>query len=85
MLYPMTEVSLSLFALSKVLSVEEYEKFVTRTKVGHVADYSMPVEDTKRLLSSVRGHIVNMPLHYMDHTTLIKPGLMVNEFTGLVY
>lgn len=64
---------------------EDYEKFVTDTKVGHVAYYDMPLKDIVRSLSDVRGHIVAMPLHYMEKVALIDPGinLEVNDLTGI--
>lgn len=64
---------------------EDYDKFVTDTKVGHVAYYDMPLNDIGRSLSDVRGHIVTMPLHYMEKVDLIRGGinLEVNDFTGI--
>jgi len=57
---------------------------VTKTKVGHVADYSMSYCHVRDLLSQVKGQIVEMPLHYMEKVDLISKGLnlAVNEFTG---
>ena len=71
--------------LMPVRTTAEYDAFVTQTPYGHVADYSMPLEYIVRLLSNVRGHIVNMPLHYLEDVQLIHPGFnpSVNEFTGL--
>ena len=70
--------------LRKVRSTADYDKFVTQTKIGHVADYNMPLDYVVKGLSAVRGHIVSMPLHYMEHTHLIAPGLNleVNPLTG---
>lgn len=58
---------------------------MTKTKVGHVADYSTPVDKVQDLLSEVKGQIVEMPLHYMEKVDLISKGLnlAVNEFTGI--
>ena len=70
--------------LREVRTKEDYDKFVTQTKVGHVADYNMPLDYVVRGLSAVRGHIVSMPLHYMERVQLIAPGLNleVNPLTG---
>ena len=59
---------------------------MTKTKVGHVADCSMPYGDVCNLLSQVKGQIVEMPLHYMEKVDLISKGLnlTVNEFTGTI-
>lgn len=58
---------------------------MTDTKVGHVAYYDMPLKDIERSLSDVRGHIVTMPLHYMEKVNLIEPGINfeVNDLTGI--
>lgn len=68
----------------EVRTTADYDKFVTQTKVGHVADYSMPLDYVVRNLSNVRGHVVSMPLHYLENTQLIASGinLAVNEVTG---
>jgi len=72
--------------LISVRNIQEYDKFVTDTKVGHVADYSMPFDYVVRSLSNIRGHVVNMPLHYLEQEELIAGGfnLNVNIVTGLV-
>lgn len=64
---------------------EDYERFVTDTKVGHVAYYDMPLQYIVKSLSEVRGHIVRMPLYYMEKVDLIQGGinLEVNDLTGL--
>ena len=68
-----------------VHNFQDYKNFVTDTKVGHVADYNMPVDHVIQTLSSVRGHVVNMPLHYLENEQLIDSGinLSVNVVTGL--
>jgi phospholipase D1/2 len=75
--------SLSPF-LSIVRNTKDYDNFVTNTPIGHVADYSMPLEHVVTLLSRVRGHIVEMPLHYLEDTQLIQSGLnlSINDLTG---
>jgi hypothetical protein len=68
-----------------VRTTADYDKFVTQTKRGHVADYNMSLDHIVQSLSNVRGHIVNMRLHYMEHAKLIASGLNldVNFITGL--
>jgi len=67
-----------------VRTTEEYDNFVTKTEVDHVADYSMPLSYIVNRLSEVRGHVVEMPLHYMENVQLIAPGinLEINAVTG---
>jgi hypothetical protein len=66
---------------------KDYEKFVTDTKAGHVADYHTPLSHIVESLSAVRGHIVEMPLRYMEKVALIQPGInfAVNDLTGTSY
>jgi hypothetical protein len=47
----------------------------------------MPLDYVVRLLSGVRGHIVSMPLRYMEKVDLITPGLnlSINPLTGISY
>jgi hypothetical protein len=58
---------------------------VTQTPVGHVADYNMPLDYINKNLSQIRGHIVNMPLHFLEKEHLIDQGIniYVNDFTGI--
>lgn len=72
--------------LSIVRTIQDYDRFVTDTKIGHVADYSMPLDYVVQHLSNVRGHVVNMPLHYLEKEQLIAGGvnLSVNVVTGLL-
>jgi phospholipase D1/2 len=62
----------------------EYDKFVTQTAVGHVADYNMPLQYIVNGLSQIRGHIVNMPLHFLENENLIDI-LHVNDITDRIY
>ena len=73
--------------LSLVRTNEDYDKFVTDTKVCHVAYYDMPLQHIVSSLSEVRGHIVRMPLYYMEKASLIQPGinLEVNDLTGISF
>ena len=66
---------------------EDYKNFVTDTKAGHVASYNTHLSHIKKSLSAVRGHIVEMPLHYMEKVALIQGGinLAVNDLTGTSY
>jgi hypothetical protein len=68
----------------QVRTNQDYDKFVTDTGVGHVADYSIPLKTIVKSLSEIRGHIVNMPLRYMEGAQLIDGGwnLEVNSLTG---
>lgn len=49
--------------------------------VGHLADPYIPVEEVKRLLDQIRGHLVWMPLRFLDEEKEIAWGLTVNYLT----
>jgi hypothetical protein len=68
----------------QVRTNQEYDNFVTETGVGHVADYCIPLKTVVKCLSEIRGHIVEMPLRYMEGAQLIDGGLNfeVNDLTG---
>jgi phospholipase D1/2 len=66
-----------------VRTFQQYDAFVTGTKIGHVADYSIKLSTITNALSSVRGHIVRMPLNYMKDAKLETSSLEVNELTRM--
>lgn len=70
--------------LMSVLTNEDYDSFVTDTKIGHVVSYDMPLKTVVNCLSQIRGHIVEMPLRYLEKSELIEGGLNfeVNDVTG---
>jgi hypothetical protein len=45
----------------------------------------MPLDYIVKNLSQIRGHIVNMPLHFLEKEHLIAQGinLQVNDITGI--
>src|SRR5579871_5862891 len=68
---------------NKVRNFQTYHKFVTPTKIGHVADYKMDLDLIVNQLSRVKGHIVSMPLHYMEQEELDQPSFQINELTSI--
>lgn len=67
---------------NEVLDFATYDKFLTSTKVGHVADYNMDLESVIAQLTRVKGHIVHMPLRYMESVSLDHPSFEINEMTS---
>jgi len=53
--------------------------------VGHVASKDMPLDFIKENLASVRGHLVKMPLKFLQKEKLFELGPSVNEVTLPIY
>jgi phospholipase D1/2 len=68
-----------------VRDFKTYRQFVTPTKIGHVADYASNLDEIIGELSRIKGHIVNMPLHYMEDESLDHPSLQINELTSTTF
>jgi len=54
-------------------------------KQGHLYDPSMPVEEIKRKLDLIKGHLVWMPLTFLEDANMAETGLQVNQFTESIY
>jgi len=70
------------YAADAVRDFKIYRTFVTPTKIGHVASYDMPLENVVDELSTIKGHIVSMPLHFMEDENLGHPSFEINEWTS---
>lgn len=56
-----------------------------RRKQGHLYDPYMPVEDVRRHLDKIRGHLVWMPLRFLEDAEMAEKGLAVNSYTESIY
>jgi phospholipase D1/2 len=54
-------------------------------KAGHIYNKSMSVEEIKKQLDRVKGHLVWMPLDFLVDADMAEPGLQVNQFTESIY
>jgi len=45
----------------------------------------MPVEEVKKKLDLIQGHLVWMPLAFLEDAEMAEKGLQVNEFTESIY
>ncbi|EME85348.1 uncharacterized protein MYCFIDRAFT_60226 [Pseudocercospora fijiensis CIRAD86] len=71
-----------------VKTFEEYDKFLGSKgsrKAGHVFDEFQPVEVVRQELDKIRGHLVWMPLRFLEGAELAERGLQVNSITESVY
>jgi phospholipase D1/2 len=56
-----------------VTTWEEYHAFYPdpeKTEIGHVYDPEMPVDEIVDTLSTVRGHLVDFPLKFLEQVDL---------------
>ncbi|KAJ4289238.1 hypothetical protein N0V90_011580 [Kalmusia sp. IMI 367209] len=74
-----------------ILSFEDYDKFTPNPKTdkdhkqGHLYDMGRPVEEVRRELDRVKGHLVWMPLKFLEKAEMAERGLQVNAYTESVY
>ncbi|KAI1497861.1 hypothetical protein F5X99DRAFT_395437 [Biscogniauxia marginata] len=54
-------------------------------KPGHVFDRFLPAEDVRKKLDQIKGHLVWMPLDYLENVNMAETGLQVNSWTESIY
>jgi phospholipase D1/2 len=52
---------------------------------GHVFDKQIPVEEIKKQLDKIKGHLVWMPLDFLSEADMAERGLQLNQWTESVY
>ncbi|KAF1968121.1 phospholipase D/nuclease [Bimuria novae-zelandiae CBS 107.79] len=74
-----------------ILTFEDYDKFTPNPKQdkdhkqGHLYDMSRPVEEVRKELDRVKGHLVWMPLRFLEKEHMAEKGLQVNAYTESIY
>jgi phospholipase D1/2 len=70
-----------------VKTFKDYETFLPKNDVkqGHLHDKYMPAEEAKRMLDEIKGHLVEMPLHFLENVEMAEKGLQVNAYTESIY
>jgi phospholipase D1/2 len=70
-----------------VTTFEEYEQFLPKTgvKQGHLYDPFMPAEEVRQKLDQIKGHLVWMPMHFLEKAEMAEKGVQVNSITESVY
>ncbi|SCZ90767.1 BZ3500_MvSof-1268-A1-R1_Chr1-3g02230 [Microbotryum saponariae] len=71
----------------RVHTWNEYKAFVPQAPVkpGHVADPNMSAHEIKTKLDQVRGHLVPLPLEFLDQEKLLAMDAAVNPMTLDIY
>lgn len=70
-----------------IRNFEDYQNFLPRSnmKQGHIYDPHRPNEDVRRDLDKIKGHLVWMPLHFLEDAEMAEKGLAVNTYTESIY
>jgi phospholipase D1/2 len=74
-----------------ILTFEDYDKFTpnpkgdTEHKQGHLYDKNRPVAEIRKELDRVKGHLVWMPLKFLENTDMAEKGFAVNQYTESIY
>lgn len=72
-----------------VKSFEEYDNFMPKEadkKQGHLRDdHGLSDQQVREKLDQIRGHLVWMPLQFLDKVELAKRDMSLNSFTESIY
>jgi phospholipase D1/2 len=68
---------------NNIKNFQEYDNFAPRKSIkqGHLHDSFMPVEEVRKKLDQIRGHLVWMPLDFLKDANMAEKGLQVNQYT----
>lgn len=66
---------------------EDYDHFMPKNthKAGHLYDPYQPVDHVRQELDKIRGHLVWMPLRFLEGVEMAEKGMQVNSWTESVY
>ncbi|KAG6112865.1 hypothetical protein E4U13_004085 [Claviceps humidiphila] len=70
-----------------IKNFDDYDRYLPPrgVKAGHIYDQFMPPEEARAKLSQVRGHLVCMPMQFLQDAEMAERGLQVNAITESVY
>ena len=75
----------------KIRTFDDYDAFTPNLKAdkehrqGHLYDKKRPVADVRAQLDRIQGHLVWMPLHFLEDAEMAEKGLQVNAYTESIY
>lgn len=75
----------------KILTFDDYDHFTPNPKMdkdhkqGHLYDMNRPVAEVRRELDRIKGHLVWMPLKFLENAEMAEKGLQVNAYTESIY
>ncbi len=70
-----------------VKTFDDYNSYMPSSFVqaGHIFDRMIPPQEVRKKLDSVKGHLVWMPLKFLEDAPMAEKGLQVNSWTESVY
>jgi phospholipase D1/2 len=74
-----------------ILTFQDYDSFTPNPKTdkehkqGHLYARDMPVEQVRKELDRIKGHLVCMPLRFLEKEQMAEKGLQVNSWTESIY
>lgn len=70
-----------------IKSFEDYDGFAPRKaiKQGHLHDKFIPVDEIRKKMDQIRGHLVWMPLDFLMDAEMAEKGLQVNQYTEVCF
>lgn len=74
-----------------IRSFDDYDTFTPNPKAdkqhkqGHLYDVNRPVAEVRRELDRIQGHLVWMPLRFLEDAEMAEKGLQVNAYTESIY
>ncbi|KAJ5080853.1 hypothetical protein N7456_013563 [Penicillium angulare] len=70
-----------------IKTFEDYDNFYPRGshKQGHLFDPYMPAAEVREKLDRIKGHLVWLPLEFLENAEMAEPGLAVNQITVSIY
>lgn len=74
-----------------IRSFDDYDAFTPNPKTdkqhkqGHLYDMNRPVAEVRRELDRIQGHLVWMPLRFLEDAEMAEKGLQVNAYTESIY
>lgn len=74
-----------------IRSFDDYDAFTPNPKAdkqhkqGHLYDMNRPVAEVRRELDRIQGHLVWMPLRFLEDAEMAEKGLQVNAYTESIY
>ncbi|RFU28448.1 hypothetical protein B7463_g7885, partial [Scytalidium lignicola] len=70
-----------------VKSFQDYDRFLPPrgVKAGHIFNMMMKPEEVRAKLDQIKGHLVWMPMDFLQDAEMAEPGLQVNSWTQSVY
>ncbi|ODA76683.1 hypothetical protein RJ55_07954 [Drechmeria coniospora] len=70
-----------------IKTFDDYDRYLPPRGVrsGHIYDQFMPPEDAREKLDQIRGHLVWMPMRFLEEAEMAERGLQINSWTESVY